>query len=378
MPWQEVSTVSLRQEFVQLARAPGANVRALCRRFKISPKTGYKWIARAQRDGPDGLRDRSRRPRHSPRRTVAATAAAVLAVRARHRTWCGRKIRRVLLTEAHPAVPAASTITAILRRHGAITPEASRAAQPYVRFEHDRPNALWQMDFKGHFALSAGGRCHPLAVLDDHSRFALGLTACGDEQGRTVQAALTRCFERYGLPERLLMDNGPPWGSDARHRHTPLTAWLMRLGIAVSHGRPYHPQTQGKVERFHRTLTAELLRAHLWRDLAQCQAKFDPWRTRYNCERPHDALGEAVPAARYGVSPRELPTELPPIEYPLGDIVRRVHSDGHICFRGRTLLVSQAFRGYLVGLRPTTTDGCFDIFFCQFRVSSLDLRTLEQ
>ena len=378
MPWQEASTMSLRQEFVTFACAEHANVRALCRRFGISPKTGYKWLARYRHEGREGLRDRSRRPRHSPHRTAAAMEAAVLAVRALDSSWCGRKVRRRLCDLGHRGVPAASTITAILRRHGALTPAVRHAPHGYHRFEHEQPNRLWQMDFKGHFALSAGGRCHPLTVLDDHSRFALALTACGNEQGRTVQRALTRCFERYGLPERLLMDTGPPWGSDARHRHTPLTAWLMRLGIAVSHGRPYHPQTQGKAERFHRTLGLELLRAHHWRDLAHCQTRFDPWRDHYNCARPHEALALAVPAARYRLSPRGFPSQLPPIEYPPGDAVRRVDSDGYISFRGRTLLVSHAFRGHPVGLRPTMRDGCFDVFFCQFRVGAIDLRHREQ
>lgn len=374
MPWPEASTMLLRQEFVLLARQPSANRRALCRRFGISAKTGYKWLTRAGHEGAAGLHDRSRRPRHSPRRTAAWVEAAVLAAYAATH-WGGRKLRRRLSDLGQVAVPAASTITAILHRHGAPIGAATGGAGPYQRFEHDAPNALWQMDFKGHFPLRAGGRCHPLTVLDDHSRFALTLTACGNEQGGTVQAALTRCFERYGLPERLLMDNGPPWGSDAHHRHTPVTAWFMRLGIAVSHGRPYHPQTQGKVERFHRTLALELLRTQVWRNLAHCQAAFDPWRTRYNCERPHDALALAVPATRYRPSPRPFPAVLAPIEYPPGDAIRRVHADGHISFRGHTLLISKAFRGYPVGLRPTGVDGCFDVFFCQFRVHSIDLRT---
>jgi transposase InsO family protein len=264
----------------------------------------------------------------------------------------------------------------ILRRHGVVVGHLAQPSRPYQRFEHDTPNALWQMDFKGHFPLRAGGRCHPLAVLDDHSRFALGLIACCDERGTTVQAALTRCFERYGLPERMLMDNGPPWGSDAQHRHTPLTAWLMRLGIAVSHGRPYHPQTQGKVERFQRTLTLELLRTEQWRDLAHCQGRFDSWRERYNCVRPHDALGRVVPATRYQPSAHSFPAVVPAIEYPPGDLIRRVDCDGRISLRGHTVLVSKAFRGQPVGLRPTGTDGCFDVFFCQFHVHLIDLRTV--
>jgi transposase InsO family protein len=375
MPWQEASTMSLRHEFVLLARQAGANRRALCRRFQISAKTGYKWLRRYERDGAAGLCDRSRRPRQSPRQTAAVVEAAVMAVRAAQPAWGGRKVRRRLKDLGRAAVPAASTITAIVRRHGGIDPAAAPAHRPLQRFEQARPNALWQMDFKGHFPLTTGGRCHPLTVLDDHSRFALQLQACGNEQTATVQLALTHCFQRYGLPERLLMDNGPPWGSDAAHPHTPLTAWLLRLGIGVTHGRPYHPQTQGKAERFHRTLALELLRTRPWRDLAHCQAAFDPWREVYNCQRPHAALELAVPASRYQPSARAFPHTLPPIEYAPDDVVRRVYDDGHISFHGRLLLVSKAFRGHPVGLRPTAVDGCFDVFFCHQRIVSFDLRT---
>jgi transposase InsO family protein len=377
MPWQEVSTVLLRQEFVMLATAEGANVRALCRRYTISPKTGYKWLARYRRQGRAGVTDRSRRPHRSPTRTAPALERAVLAVRAAHPVWGGRKIRAVLLARGHPTLPSPSTMTAILKRHGQIAPEAAPKHTPWQRFEHDAPNRLWQMDFKGHFALLAG-RCHPLTVLDDHSRFAVGLQACGDETGRTVQSRLTACFRRYGLPEALLVDNGPPWGSDAAHPHTPLTAWLLRLGVRVSHGRPYHPQTQGKDERFHRTLKAEVLGTRVLRDLAACQRAFDRWRDVYNLERPHDALGLAVPASRYRASPRAFPEVLPPIEYGPADLVRKVSDGGELSYRNRTFRVGKAFCGYPVALRPTLVDGVLDVFFCHQRVAQVNLRNHEE
>jgi len=169
----------------------------------------------------------------------------------------GRKIRRRLQDLRHQAVPSASTITAILHRNGRIEGAASAGHKPFERFERVAPNELWQMDYKGHFA-TAAGRCHPLTVVDDHSRYAVGLRACSDERAGTVRAELTAIFRCYGLPERMLMDNGSPWGSsDGEHRHTGLSLWLLELGVAVSHGRPHHPQTQGKDERFHRTLMAE-------------------------------------------------------------------------------------------------------------------------
>jgi transposase InsO family protein len=374
MPWKEVSTMSLRTEFVALAVQPGANIALLARRFGISRKTAYKWLGRAAAGGPDPLADRSRRPHTSPARTAEPLEVLVLQLRDRHPAWGGRKLRARLRALGQPDVPAASTLTAILRRHGRL--DGPRAGRPraWQRFEHAAPNDLWQMDFKGHFGLCGGGRCHPLTVLDDHSRYALALHACGDERTATVQAALTAVFHRHGLPRRMLMDNGSPWGDDWEHPWTPLTVWLLRLGVAVSHGRPYHPQTQGKDERFHRTLHAELLSRSTFSDLADCQGRFDPWRDVYNHERPHEALGLAVPASRYRVSPRAFPARLPPIAYDTTDTVRQVQDKGRFRFRGRTYQVSKAFRGYPIALRATGQDGVLGIWFCTQRLGYLDLR----
>jgi len=377
MPWKENTRVSLRLEFVTLALVEEANISRLCDRFGISRKTGYKWIERFLDEGVEGLQDRSKRPHHSPRRTPGSMEQAVLKVRDKHPSWGGRKIETRLLKMGAREVPALSTITAILRRHGRLDPEESRKHQPWKRFEADAPNKLWQMDYKGHFPLNRGGRCHPLTVLDDHSRFALGLRACGNERGETVKDELTTIFRRYGMPERFLMDNGSPWGSSYEHSYTPLTAWFIRLGIAISHSGPYHPQTLGKDERFHRTIKVELLQGHHFYDLDHAQKHFDPWRDMYNFERPHEALGMAVPASRYQESPRSFPDILPPIEYGPGDIVRKVQDKGIVHFRGRIFTIPTAFRGYPVALRPTLTAGFYDVYFCHQKVAEIDFRHHE-
>jgi transposase InsO family protein len=375
MPWEEQSVPMLREEFVRLALHEGSNKQELCRRFGISRKTGYKMLARFSAEGRAGLEDRSRCPHHSPRRTAAAVEAEVLAVREAHNgAWGGRKIAASMKRSGHCAVPAASTITQILRRHGKL--EASRAEHPgpCQRFERAYPNELWQIDFKGDFALLAAGRCHPLTMLDDHSRFCLILAACGDEQDKTVRGYLITAFKHYGLPREMLMDGGSPWGDTAGQSHTAFTVWLMRLGIRVGHGRPYHPQTRGKEERFHRSLKAELLKTRTFRDLEDCQRAFDPWRQVYNYERPHEALGLAVPGDRYRPSPRSYPAVLPAIEYAAGDQVRKVDSEGFISFRNRPWRISKAFRGQPVAVRPTQEDGVFTVHFCQQKIALLDLR----
>ncbi|MEQ8379423.1 IS481 family transposase [Parvibaculum sp.] len=371
MPWSEVSVVELRKEFVMLAGQPGAKVASLCRRFGISRKTGYKWLGRAAA-GEMALSNRSRRPGSSPRRTAEEMEASVLAVREAHPCWGGRKIARRLHDLGWSDVPAPSTVTAILRRHGVALGQAVPAG-PFQRFERARPNELWQMDFKGHFAL-ASGRCHPLTVLDDCSRFNLCLAACGNERSETVQSHLRSAFRRYGLPDWIIADNGSPWGNGPDTPYTPLGVWLLRLGIGVSHSRPYHPQTLGKEERFHRTLKAELLAGPPFGDLRHCQTAFDRWRLVYNCERPHQALDMDVPATRYRPSERSFPEALPPIEYGSEHKVRRVQQLGWINFKGKAFRLPKAFAGYPVGLVPTTDDGLWHVIFASRHIAEIDLR----
>lgn len=367
-----------RREFVRLFDQPGVNRRELCRRFGISPQTGYTLARRYREAGDGGLVDRSHRPHQPAGRTAAEMETLVVSVRDQHPVWGGRKIARRLRDQGHESVPSASTVTAVLRRHDRLDAVASAARTPPQRFEREAPNELWQMDFKGHFPLTRG-RCHALTVLDDHSRYALGLRACGDESESTVKHELTAIFRRYGLPQRLLMDNGSPWGSaHAEHRYTALEVWLMTLGIAVSHGRPYHPQTQGKDERFHRTLAAEAIGRRCFADLPDCQRRFDRWRVIYNTERPHEALALATPITRYCPSARPFPEQLEPFDYGPGAIVRRVDRDGWLSFQNRPLKLGRAFIRQEVALRPARADGCFDVFFCGHRVASFDLNEVAR
>jgi transposase InsO family protein len=304
----------------------------------------------------------------------AALERKILSVHEQYHGWGARKIKTRLEDLGNQNVPVASAIHRVLQRNGVINAGEGAKHQPWHRFEHEAPNQLWQMDFKGWFRTNDGTGCHTLTVLDDHSRYVVCLQACQNQRGETVQQKLTDTFRRYGLPERMTMDNGSPWGGDDGSRFTPLTAWLIRLGVAVSHSRPYHPQTQGKDERFHRTLDVELLGWQQFRNLEHVQRKMEPYRHVYNQERPHQALEMKVPASRYQISPRRFSETLPPIEYDNGDLVRTVQIRGHIHHRGRKILVGKAFRGYPVALRPTSEDGVVDIYFCRQKVRRVNLR----
>ncbi|MFZ1990331.1 MAG: IS481 family transposase [Alphaproteobacteria bacterium] len=370
MPWREVSIMDARIEFVTLAKKEGANRRELCRRFGISAQTGYKWLARA-REGDVSFEDRSRRPKRSPRKSSAAVEAAVLAIRDRNPAWGAHKIRRIL-KRTRKTVPASSTVHRILVRHQRIAPAAG-ACTALQRFEKAAPNQLWQMDFKGRVQLKRGW-CHPLTVIDDHSRYALCLKACANEQTATVERALDGVFNRYGLPEAMYVDNGSPWGDGPYGSWTRFEVWLLKLGVDLLHSRPYHPQSRGKNERFHRTLKAEVFALNSFCDLVETQRAFDRWRHVYNHERPHQALDQEVPASRYRASPRRPSKQAIDIPYAPGEILRRVGARySYVSFQGVLIKVPQALRGELLAIRPQATNGRYGVFFGAHQITEVDL-----
>lgn len=396
MPWEARTAMSERVAFCCKAQEAGVNFSALCSEYAISRKTGYKWLQRYEAGGSAGLIERSRRPQSSPRQTPAAMEEAVVALRQAHPAWGGRKLAHVLQRQGLSGVPSASTITVILRRNELLDPTESLKHRPCQRFERESPNQLWQMDFKGHFTQIDQVRCHPLTVLDDHSRYLVGLQACGNEKRQTVQERLTALFRAYGLPDEMLADNGSPWGvgpaligsrtqqqdenddehaadADKRKLHTQLTVWLLRYDVPVIHGRPRHPQTQGKDERLHRTLKEELLVRNTFVNLADTQRTFDQWRTLYNQERPHEALGMAVPAARYRPSLRPFPERLAPIVYDAGVAVRIIDAAGCLNFANRKWRVGKAFRHELLAVQPTALDGVFSVRFGSHQIRTIDL-----
>jgi hypothetical protein len=217
-----------------------------------------------------------------------------------------------------------------------------------------------------------------LTVLNDHSRYNRVLAACQNEQRGTVQTALERTFRRYGLPRRINTDNGAPWGTMAGEGLTALAVWLIRLGIKLSYNRPRHPQTNGKDERFHRTLKAEVLATRHFDDLSEVQTAFDRWRNIYNSERPHEALSMQTPVERYRPSGRAMPTILPPIEYGPDDQVRKVQQGGFISWRNRLIRVSKALVGQPVALRPSLSDdGVYSLYYCHQFIKTFDLRSGE-
>ena len=373
MPWGVHAVSELRLALVHAVRSAGLPVAEAARRYGVSRKTAFKWLARHDAEPEAPLIDRSRRPRHSPGQTPAESERAVLEARDRW-GWGPRKLHAVLRRAGRPAPPV-RTIAAILRRHGrTAAPPDPPPDPPPQRFERSRPNELWQLDFKGPLEVA---RCTvaPLSDLDDHSRYLLCLRPCTDMTFATVEAILWDLFGDVGLPEALLCDNA----FAARNSGVGLSAFdggLLRLGIRPTHGRSYHPQTQGKSERFHGTLEAELW-PRVRRDrLEHFAADLEAYRPVYNCARPHEALGDEPPVTRWCPSDRRRPGEVPAASYPADAVVRRVGETGSIRYRRGRILVGRGLAGEPVWVEERT--GSVDVYYCDYRVRCVSAADLER
>lgn len=345
MPWKATSVMEERIKFIVRAVQPGVNFKALCREFGISRRTGYRWIDRYLEVGSlPRVGELSRRPHRIPNKTDSNYERRVIELRRRY-SWGGKKLQVILAREGIklPVI----TINRIIKRNGLIEPQISH--RPALkRFGRAYPNQLWQMDFKGDFGLRVG-RCYPLSILDDHSRFAVGLYALIDQRAETVDCSLVSTFQRYGLIEAMLMDHGTPWWSNnSEHGLTWLSVKLIKQGIRLYWSGIRHPQTQGKVERFHRTLQGSILNKLRPRTMRDCKEAYDRFREEYNKIRPHEALEMGVPADRYQPSRRPYNPQPRPWEYPQGSIVKRLNTQGCLDYKNRRYFVCEALRGEYV------------------------------
>jgi transposase InsO family protein len=300
------------------------------------------------------LGDRSRRPKHSPRLTASALEKEILQVRDRY-GWGAPKIWAYLRNEAETlgaerVLPSERTLGNILRRHGRVVSAETSAAAPPQFFERSQPHELWQCDFKGPVEVDRR-RVHPFTVLDDHSRYLLALRVCLDVTMMSAWEVLWATFGEYGLPESLLCDNA----FGASHAGLPTVSWfearLIRLGIRPLHGRAYHPQTQGKVERLHGTLEKEVWPFVDRSSQEAFEKDINRWRREvYNPMRPHESLDGRPPLSRFAPNPRNRPDTLPDVIYPMTHACRKVANGGDISWRGYRILVGAGVTGETVGV----------------------------
>ncbi len=337
---------------------------ALCREYGISRKTGYKWMKRHSLG--QQLCDQSRCPHRQPSKTAEETESLIIEMRISNPTWGGKKIKSVLESAGCSGVPSAKTCGNILRRNGLIDPEEAKKHLAYRRFQRESCNQLWQMDFKGDFLLGDGSRCYPLDILDDHSRFCIQIAPKSSTLGTT--GSVLEAFLEFGLPDAILTDNGAQF-SGFRGGYTQFERWLMDLDILPIHGRIMHPQTQGKIERFHRTMKAEALRTTP-ANLEQAIKILSDWRWRYNEIRPHEALGMKTPASVYQPSSRkyESPQEF---QYPSGARLVKINSWGYLRFGSIQLYLSETMKDTYLEIRPRDND-TFRVIYRNYQIAVVD------
>lgn len=361
----------MREEFARRVLAQERSKAALCREYGISRPTGDKWLKRFL-DG-DSMSDRSRTPKSTPSRIDPELEHQIVALRRKYPAIGAEKLRRMMLDSGCSDLPCARTFNNVFHRNGLIEREASLAATPHQRFEKSAPNEMWQADFKGHFAMKNGHRCHPLNIIDDHSRFNLCIEALEGETFEQVKPTLERLFREYGLPFSFLCDNGNPWGTSQSLGYTRFEVWLMELGVLTLHGRIRHPQTQGKEERFNRSFTRECLRMQEILDISHAQNVFDAYRSFYNEVRPHCALDLDVPKVHYRPSILELPEEIEPWEYGPEYKLCKVKDTGYFNYRGQGYFLSEAFAGKYIAIRESHLPGQITLVFRQFKIGRIDV-----
>lgn len=380
MPWQATKPEQERMRFVALWREGTYSKSELCARFGISRPTGDALLRRWEEEGIDGLKDRSRRPKHSPQRISQEMRELLLETRKHHKEWGPRTIV-AHLKRTHPgmALPAPSTVGDLFSREGVVE-RRRRTRGPgqhpgRATVTAEGPNDLWATDFKGEFRTRDGQTCYPLTVTDASSRYLLGCQGLTSNAHDGTQAVFTRLFREYGLPAAIRSDNGVPFSSRAIAGLSKLNVWWTKLGIVHDRIAPGHPEQNASHERMHRTLKQATLRPPAETIRVQ-QARFDAFRQEFNNVRPHHALEMDTPASRYAASPRKMPRRLAAPEYPGHCVVRRVRANGIVYFRDRQLFLSEVLIGESVAFEEID-DGIWSVLFYNLLIARLDERTFR-
>ena len=375
MPWPTITMNDSRKEFVRRALQSGVNLAELCREFGIARKTGYKWLRRGREDGLNGLRERSRRPRGSPRQLDEDVVCVLGKLKLAHLRWGPVKIRE-LYRRSYGQAPSVSSCHRILRKLGLVQPRRRRVRTPSSRLTGppvaQRPNHVWTVDFKGWWTLASGERCEPLTVCDAYSRFVLATVLPTATGGAAIRQVFVGLFQQYGLPEVMHSDNGSPFASVLGPLGlSRLSAWWISLGIEVVRSRPAHPQDNPAHERMHGDLEGEIAQ-HIQLDRAAQQVGLDLWRHEYNTLRPHQSLQDRSPADLYRRSERRYREAEP--DYGPGFLVRKVSAVGMIRWRTTPVFISNAVAGHHLGLRRGL-DNHYEVWLHHLLLGHFDLQT---
>jgi len=368
MPWESKTVKNLREEFCEEAQVTN-NLSLLCRKYNISRQTGYKWLERYANG--DDLADKSKAPLHTVNKIPPEVERQILAIRRENPGWGSRTILAVLENKGCEYLPCARTVNNVLLRNHCISPEESQKRQPFTRFEKDHCNDMWQTDFKGEFKLQDGNNCFPLTILDDHSRFSIMIKPALNTANLVIPA-FKEAFEQYGMPDSVLSDNGSEFAGFKRG-YSQFAKWLMCHDILPIHCRIRHPQTQGKIERFHGSMKRELLNHYDFANIDDANEALQQWRTKYNTIRPHEALNMACPADVYRPSERIYSDKIDEYPYSGEFHVVKVNSWGYVRFAGWQTYLSETMVGEYIEFRPNPLGDSFIACFRNFRIAEFSV-----
>jgi len=378
LPWKETCPMDERVRFIAAVNEFDGSFRELCRQFGISPRTGYKWVARYEQFGPAGLEDRPSVAKRLVHATPPEVLERVIELRKEHPTWGPKKLRSWMVDRGLQ-VPAASTVGDLLKRYGLVRPRRRRVRTPPCvepLAVGSQPNDVWCIDFKGHFALGDKTRCYPLTVTDHASRYLLKCEALAEPTEAAVAVHFDRAFREFGLPDRIRSDNGPPFATKALGGLSSLSVQWIKLGILPERIEPGHPEQNGRHERMHRTLKAETASPPS-ASMTEQQRTFDRFRRIYNDERPHEALDQKPPMTRFDRSRRTMPSAPKSPEYPDTMQTRRLDPQGRISFRGHNrLTLTKLLANEPVGLDPIDEE-TWEIFYGPIAIAELRIRSKE-
>jgi putative transposase len=365
MPWIQTEPMTERAKFIIASKEGCYSMTELCERFSISRKTGYKWINRYEADGLQGLSDQSRAPRSHPHRVDDSIRDLLIECRRKHPTWGARKIISILEGRRPDLLlPAASTITEIFGREGLL-----QRRHPRKKYAHPgagtltvgAPNEVWTADFKGEFRMKNRQYCYPLTIADAYSRFLLACQSLSSTAQKGAFPVFKQLFQEYGLPQAIRTDNGVPFSTSALCGLSRLSVWWTKLGIHHQRIDPGKPEQNGRHERMHRTLKAETTRPPEI-NLQQQQIRFECFREEFNNIRPHEALGQKVPASEYSSSTKALPRRTPKPNYASHHEVRLVSDRGSFKFKTHQIFLSLALVKEQIALEEID-DGIWRIYF---------------
>lgn len=370
MPWGNKTVEELRKEFIIAAKTSN-NFSSLCREFGVTRRTGYKWVERSKIT--EDFSDRSHARKNIGNKTDIETEKVILSMREENPGWGAKTIRQVLLNQGYENLPCVKTFNNILKRNGCITEEESLKHKAFVRFEKEKCNEMWQTDFKGEFLTKDKNYCFPLDIIDDHSRFLIKIKPL-TSTANAVIPCFKEAFYEYGMPNSILSDNGAQFAG-FRQGYTQFEKWLMNHNILPIHGRIKHPQTQGKIERFHRTMKQELLNHTTFEDIYDANNALQNWRVKYNNVRPHEALNMKCPAEVYTPSSRTYSDKIDKYEYSGQHHVIKVNSWGYVRFDKWQIYLSETMINEYIEFRPNPLGDSFIACYRNFKIAEFDVNT---